>query len=684
MDQQRRLLLFFTLSLGILIGWSQFVVPIFFPLPPRPDRANLADLLNQDVPVSALFPENVRRPLADAEASVTKIPRHPAKSVLLGSESVDSEFFLAVKLTSMGGSVESIRLNDPRYPEIGKRGTPLTLVGHEPAAKDHTFSMQLKAIDEQLAGETLESVHWELVEHNASVATFRFTAPDGSLTIQKKFSLVPVRLPEQGNLESFRDTSSEGYQLHLDVTLENHRAEQQAVQYVLRGPVGLPLEDPHNSYKHNDVRMGFLRDGGTVDHSSLLAAKVVEQAKAEKPEIWKRPIQYLGVDTQYFAALVHPVADQLKAPTIESSQAVLMGTRKEPRFADVSVLLTSTERELAPGKPLTDQFVLFAGPKRQALLAPLKAESILDLGWFAPVVRIMLAIVHALHAVGLNYGFAILGLTCLVRAVMIPLTLHQARSMEKMKELQPKIKTLHEKYKKDPASLSPDEMRQMQEVNLKMFAGCLPLLAQMPIFIALYRALQVSVDLRMAPFHLFGNWIDNLASPDALFAFGFAIPFLTWTEFNLLPILSIVLMQINQKLTMPPPADEEQAMQYRMMNIMMYVMVIFFYRVPAGLCLYFIMSSVWGTTERLLMKRLSARPQAADPAAELAGSSPQPAAATPAAAVTPEKPSLFSEMKRQFKELQELADKEASIRRADANGNSKGQDRKPNKKRGRG
>ncbi len=702
MDQQRRLLLFFTLSLTILIGWSQFVVPIFFPQPQR-NVKNLAELLNADGPVSALLPENVVPEVAatpdDGQVAEVKpvIAQHEPKSAVIGSEDPKSDFFLQVQLTSLGGAVESVRLNDERYPEVGQRGTPLTLVGHDPSVSEKTLALQLKAIDQQLGNETLETVHWELVESSTSTAAFRFTAPDGSLTVTKRYRLDPVKLPEAGDLNSFRDASTEGYQLHLALQIENHDRRPLEFRYSLRGPVGLPLEDPHNSSKHNDVRMGFLSAGGYVDHRTFTAAEAVQQenaaaaaakaakqagvVEASKIEIWKRPIQYLGVDTQYFTALVHPVGDQLQSPSIETSQAVVISERSEPRFADVSVLLTSAVRTLAPAGAkdgsdrLEDEFILYAGPKREALLAPLKADPVLDYGWFAPVVRLMLGIVHALHSLGLNYGLSIILLTCLVRAAMIPLTLHQARSMDKMKELQPKIKALHEKYKENPESLSPEEMRQMQEVNLKMFAGCLPLFAQMPIFIALYRALQVSVDLRMAPLHLFGNWIDNLASPDAMFAFGFALPFVAWTEFNLLPILSIVLMQVNQKLTMPPPADEEQAMQYRMMNIMMYVMVVFFYRVPAGLCLYFIMSSLWGTTERLLMKRFAA--------AKPAGGSPPPSdvALVPKPDPAPAKPSMFDGFRDKLRELQELADKDAATRREkDAGGANNG---KSKKQRGR-
>lgn len=701
MDQQRRLLLFFTLSLAILIGWSQFVVPLFFPRP-LPVPGDAGELAADDGPVSALFPENVSLEVEAVPEVAEATPlyeKHEPTAVTIGSQDPASGFFLAVTLTSRGAAVAKGELNDPRYPEFGQRGVPLTLVGHDPLVSERTLATLLPKIDEQLDGESLETIHWKLVPEGTSEskAQFQLDLPKLKLRFTKSYQLSKVQAAEGQELShTERDTATQGYQLHLTQTIENLSSEPQTLTYSLRGPVGLPLEDPQNSSKYRDLRLGFLREGGVIDHSTFFAKTAVSQLHEAqegavfdptKIEVWKRPIQYIGVDTQYFAALVHPVGDQLQSPTIESSQAVVIAEGAEPQFSDVSMLLTSPSITLGPkgasdsSDVRRDEFEVYLGPKRETLLQPLQAQQIMDYGMFAPVVRVMLIILHTLHAAGLSYGIAILALTCLVRGAMIPVTLHQARSMDKMKELQPKIKILHEKYKKDPQSLTAEEMRQMQEVNLKMFAGCLPLFLQMPIFIALYQSLQHSVDLRMAPFHLMGSWIDNLASPDKLFALGFALPFVGWTTFNLLPILSILLMQMNQKLTMPPPADEEQAMQYRMMNIMMYVMIIFFYRVPSGLCLYFITSSIWGTSERLIMKRFTAKKTSPPGHGDNPAPSPAPVSPAPKTSDAPEKPSIFADFKAKLKELQELADKEASIRR-DKN-ESNGQGAKSKKQRGR-
>jgi YidC/Oxa1 family membrane protein insertase len=663
MDQQRRLTLFFTLSLAILLIWSQIVVPRLFPPPPKPARVASDDAGLFDVPVSALTPANVAAPALEPAKPV--VVEHPRRTIELGSDDPQKPFFLHVTLSTRGAAVDSLRLNDVRYPEFAQRGTPLTLVGHDPLAEKKTLATALAPFDEQLDGQTLEEIDWEVVPGSVSDtgATFRVVSPDGRLEITKEYVLKKIEA-DTPNVDAMRDAWAEGYQLQLALQVRNLGDRAQEIEYQLRGPVGLPLEDPLNSHKFRDVRMGFLRPGGGVDTSLFTAKEAVEQAEANTVEVWKRPVQFIGVDTQYFAALIHPVEDQSKSPTVAAAQAEVISSGKKKEFADVSVVLTSTPRKLAPAGAaeeadrFTDHYVLFAGPKREELLTALQAEATLDYGWFAPLVRIMLWILNSLQGIGLGYGLAIIGLTCVVRAFLIPLTRHQYRSMDRMKELQPKIKLLHEKYKKNPESLSPEEMRQMRDVNLKVFSGCLPLFFQMPIFIALYRALQVSVDLRMAPFHLFGTqWIDNLASPDALFSFGFTLPLVGWSEFNLLPWLSIGLMLLNQKFTMPPPADEEQALQYKMMNVMMLVMVVMFYRVPSGLCLYFIASSLWGTSERLLMKKWAAKPATTPVTTEVAAAS---APTTPAA---PAKPSMLDDFKAKLRELQELADKDASLRR---------------------
>ena len=147
---------------------------------------------------------------------------------------------------------------------------------------------------------------------------------------------------------------------------------------------------------------------------------------------------------------------------------------------------------------------------------------------------------------------------------------------------------------------------------------------QMPIFMGLYYCLQESVQFRLAKF----LWIDNLAAPDMLVWWGQGIPWLSDPDslggmlylgpyFNLLPVIAVAFMVIQQKLMAPPAQNEEQEVQQRTMQIMMAVMGIFFYKVAAGLCLYFISSSIWGVLERkMLPKKTIAAIESASPIAK--------------------------------------------------------------------
>jgi len=256
------------------------------------------------------------------------------------------------------------------------------------------------------------------------------------------------------------------------------------------------------------------------------------------------------------------------------------------------------EIPLQAGGEVTHSYALYAGPKRELLLADpsVRATAILDYGWFSPVTKAMLWLLSVFHGWGVPYGIAIVMLTLMVRGGMYPLSVKQAKGAKKMKELQPKIAELKKKYGKDKEKMARAQMELFSKNQYNPLAGCLPVLFQFPIFIGLYAALRSAVDLRMAPF----LWFDNLAAPDALFRMPFGLPYLGH-DFNLLPLMTVGLFVVQQKMFMPPALDEQQKMQQKMMSFMMIFMGFLFYHVPAGLCVYFIASSLWGLGERKLL-----------------------------------------------------------------------------------
>lgn len=683
-EQQRRTMLFFAMSMALWVIYVNFVLPVWFPRPPRALPPDVPEAFEQlvDRPADALRPANAAPIMAAAPPGEQRpaLAQHPSKTVQLGSLDPESGYFLHVTLTTQGAAIQAIELNDPRYPEFGKRGTPLRLIGHDPLLEQRTFSLKTDEQDQRWGGSHLDEVNWELIpaETDASGATFRLKSVDGQFELRKRFEL--AKTPDGKPITNpLRDSYLDGYQVQLTISAKNLGPEETTYRYALRGPVGLPLEDASNSYKHRDVRMGFLRPDGEVDASQMSVLEVVKNQRAKTPAVWQRPVSYIGIDTQYFAALVRP-KDELNHRAVAASQADVLepvgeavhwltrmlgpARAKNEKYMEISVALDSGPRTLAAGEDLQEEFALFAGPKRPALLKAIHAEPVLDYGWFSPLVTVMLWVFDSLHGLGLSYGLTIIGLTVVIRSCLYPLSRHQALTMDRMKEHQPKLKLLHEKFKNHPESLTTEEKQEMQSIQLKMMGGCLPLLLQTPIFIALYRALQVSVDLRMAPMHVVGGWIDNLASPDRLFQFGFGLPLLGWTEFNVLPILSLALMMVNQKLTMPPALDEEQRVQQKTMMFSFVIVGLMFWSVPAGLCVYIITSSVWGTVERLLLKKyVHAPPDASNGAAPVTSLASAPPASKPAN-TSAKTGGYFDDLKKKLRELQELADKDASARRA--------------------
>ena len=655
MDQQRRLLVFGLVSFLTFYGWL-FIGPKFFPdLFPDPQAkvaevegaapADNGDQSGDDGEVSPKddgndsggdasqataskdsAPADGDSEDAPKEREAPKLPNFPTQTVTLGSPDVASGYVLQVELTSVGASVQSATLTDHRYPvaENPEKLDPrpqLRVVGNNLARGDSikpliksraalTTDLIIESVDAEFTKQdiraSLRTLNWELLETEKDVdnsdvisgATFRIVSPDGSLEIRKIFQL--QRVPaDKLNEPNIRQIFGPAYQLDVSVQLRNISDKTIAAQYALQGPVGLPLEDVENARKYRDIKVGFLNESGGVSAELLTASALAADVKEESVEEWTRPIQYAGVDVQFFAALIVPTGDQVARQTFATVTPTVVTLDKESERSDISLELKSSEIEIPADGLVQHDFQMFLGPKSQELLSPFKADSIIDYGWFGSISHVMTWLLKTFHGWGVHYGIAIIMLTILVRGMMFPISRKQAASSKKMKDLQPQLTAIREKHKDDKQKLAKAQMDLYREADFNPFAGCLPVFLQLPIFISLYQALNNWVDLRMASF----LWIDNLAAPDALFEMSFSIPFLG-SSFNLLPMITIVLFYAQQKMFMPPPTTDEMAMQQKMMNFMMIFMGFLFYRVPAGLCVYFIASSAWGMSERKLLEYL--------------------------------------------------------------------------------
>ena len=230
----------------------------------------------------------------------------------------------------------------------------------------------------------------------------------------------------------------------------------------------------------------------------------------------------------------------------------------------------------------TSRYSFIAAPKERALLAAYGtgAEGLIEFGWFSAVSRVAVGILTAIHVVLPNYGIAILILTGLVRLMLHPLTRKQQIGMIKMQKLQPQIAELQRKYADDKQMQTREQMALFQKYGVHPLSGCGPMLLQLPVLIALYRALGAAIELRHAGF----LWISDLSRPDTILHFPISLPLLQ-DELNVLPVLMAAVMFWQQK-SMPTPGSEQAQQQQKMMKWMPLIFVVFFYHMSSGLVLY--------------------------------------------------------------------------------------------------
>lgn len=423
------------------------------------------------------------------------------------------------------------------------------------------------------------------------------------------------------------------YMIDMDVAVRNVGEQPQKLAYRLEGPNGVTLEGWWYSTKISPNFMGgaaardvvyrTIRDG----HRLLSGYDLLKRGKnkpvdpdqmifGEDEPLPNRSLNYAGIDAQYFNVAYLPpegtteFTDFRRAAATLVADASAIPVHKE-RAVNVSFFLDSAAKEVPPQTAITQQWQLFAGPKAPELLDSLGLSDTIEYGWFGGVSKFLGWILHGFNWMIGNYAIAIILLTVLVRACLFPISRNAAIHAQRMQELAPELKKITEKYKDDIEARLKAQREFQKRVGFNPLAGCLPALLQLPIFIGLYRCLSVDLELRQEAFSSKLQWANNLAGPDMLYYWGdWMWEYMSgrgtgWLGpyFNILPVFVVILFLIQQKMFMPPATDEQQAMTQRIMTIMTLMMAIFFFRVPAGLCIYFITSSLWGIAERIVVKR---------------------------------------------------------------------------------
>ncbi|MBB3048680.1 YidC/Oxa1 family membrane protein insertase [Litorivivens lipolytica] len=253
------------------------------------------------------------------------------------------------------------------------------------------------------------------------------------------------------------------------------------------------------------------------------------------------------------------------------------------RSGDNIARYTSAAQTVAPKSSghLTAQ--LYVGPKDQYALEEISEglELSVDYGWLWWIAQPLFWLLTQIHKLVGNWGLAIIGVTLLVKIIFFQLNATAFRSMANMRRVQPKLLEIRERHSDDRAKQSQAMMELYKKEKINPLGGCLPILVQMPVFIALYWVLMESVELRHAPF--FG-WINDLSAMDPYF---------------ILPIIMGASMFIQQKLNPPPP----DPMQAKIMQWLPVIFTFFFLFFPAGLVLYWVVNNLLSIAQQYIITR---------------------------------------------------------------------------------
>ena len=238
--------------------------------------------------------------------------------------------------------------------------------------------------------------------------------------------------------------------------------------------------------------------------------------------------------------------------------------------------------------------VFYVGPKKQAFLWDLGMKDVMEFGMWRWLCYPLVWVLNFFNNLIPNYGIAIILLTILVRLLFWPLTHKSTVGMKKMQELQPKMKEIQAKFKDNPQRLQQETWALYREAKVNPMSSCLPMLIQIPVFIALFNVLRSAVELRYAPF----LWIGDLSEPEGLFA--------SWFPFgglNILPILMAVSTGLQSAFT-PSAGDKNQ--QKMMMIFMPLMMLFMFYSFPSALSLYWFLSNLFSIVQMWIIRRQTA------------------------------------------------------------------------------
>ena len=513
------------------------------PVNQLPSADSLPTISNADL---AITPGIV--PLLEASNATTSVTVAPiAKKLVTITTDV-----LVVKIDTLGGDIVSVAL--PKFPEkLETPNIPYVLVDPKNSYVAQSGLIGPSGTDKQGFRPVFTSESTSFEMNDAPKLTVTLT------TIQENGSRI---------LKSYHFKKGD-YLVDVDYQITNSGSDP------WKGALFTQIKrDGQSPVSASDNLMGMQPYVGGATRSDDEFYRKLEFDDIEE-EAYKLTIDegYIAMVQHYFVSAWVP-------------REAIGNTYRGRKLADQDVYLfgfTTPPLTVAPGETKSIGASFYAGPKDQYRLEEIATglELTVDYGflwWLAQPLFFMLTGIHSF--VG-NWGLAIIGLTIIVKSCLYPLSAASFRSMAKMRKLQPEMVRLKERFGDDRQQFSQAMMELYKKEGANPLGGCLPILLQMPVFLALYWTLMESVELRQAPFFL---WIYDLSAMDPYF---------------ILPILMGISMFLTQRMQ-PEPPDPIQAKVFKFMPIMF---TFFFLWFPSGLVLYWLVNNILSILQQVYVTR---------------------------------------------------------------------------------
>jgi YidC/Oxa1 family membrane protein insertase len=535
----RRTLLFFAISAAILLLYQEFVLNPMMP-PPVADVAVSGEATSApsaSATVQATAPVAAESDLAVLASEPLGVLPEPTARPKGRTIPIETDLY-RMEISTLGGRIESYQLK--HFRETSAADSPLLELVVPAPEVELPLAVELRGARVWTdAASIYEADRNSLKVSGEDTATLVLRTSLGGKSLEKRFTI-------QGNAYT--------------INLKTRVPESTAL------PASLSQDGPDGSLPAVALvltRGAKPREDGTIYEgtATLIDGKLEEMPRDdfEGPETLRGTIGWAGFQDHYFLTAAAP------------DRASAVHTRRRGAKSLQTRILTARN---ATG-PTDVDYTLYFGPKERSTLdaAGHGYSKALNLGWFGPISLLLLDLLQFLHRFSSNWGIDIILLTIVVKGVFWPLTKKSFESMRAMQKLQPEMQRIKEKYADDQQQQSKETMELYKRHKVNPLGGCLPMLLQMPVFFGLYQLLQNTIELRHAPFAL---WITDLAAPERLQVFGYAIP-----------VLTLVLgasMFVQQKMT-PTAADPTQQ---RIMMLMPLVFTFMFINFPAGLTLYWL------------------------------------------------------------------------------------------------